>query len=267
MDNCIFCGEPFSAERQRSDEHAAPRWCRKLVPTEGRMEHVFIAETSAGRQELVRGVRNPFTTVAEDICAPCNNGWMEEMEEWARRWLAGPIQGEQRVMRYWRQVLAASWAVKTALVWESVEEEHRTMHPSVARTFHMMQRPGTRQRVWTGRYVGDQPHPLRRTAAFAIGTLPEGHDSPEHSDAYLVAFAVGQLAFLVFGHLLSGPVPEAAVPELILPGSLLPKLVKIWPPTNEVVEWPPQNPMDDADLETAVRFLGPVENGQEAPET
>lgn len=187
---------------------------------------------------------------------------MEELEGWAERWLTKPIQGERRVLRFWRQVLAASWAVKTALVWESIEPDHRTIHPAVLRAFYFIQRPSIRQTVWIGRYNGNEPHPVRRTAAFLIGSRPEGADDPPHADAYLVAFAVGQLAFAVFGHLLTADGPEG-VPEFSFPPQFATKLVQIWPMEHEVVIWPPTDSLDDAALDACVRSLGqPMQSKQ-----
>jgi len=175
---------------------------------------------------------------------------MEELEEWAQGWLTRPIRGERRVLRYWRQVCAAAWAIKTAMVWESVEPEHRTIPLEVMRIFHQLQRPSGKQQVWIGRYLGADPHSFRRTAGYAIGSRPEGAGDSEHAEAYLVAFSIGQLAFVVFGHL-GMPMPDVALPQ-----GLAAKLIQIWPPIHERVEWPPTTALDDADLDVVVRSLG-----------
>ena len=157
MDNCIFCGESFGPDRKRSKEHAAAKWCGKIVPSQGVGHHILVVETADGVTQEDRGLRDPFTTTAGGICAPCNNGWMEEMEDWAERWLTAPITGNERTLRYWRQALAATWAVKTAMVWESVAPKNRTIPLEVLRMFHRFQRPGARQQVWVGRYSGSDP--------------------------------------------------------------------------------------------------------------
>lgn len=263
MDRCIFCGEPFSAERWRSEEHAAPHWCGELLaehlppppPGTPPPEHLWISETADGREELFRGNRDPFTTVARDVCVPCNTGWMEELEEWAKQWLSKPIIGEPRTLRYWRQVCAACWAVKTALVWELVEEEHRTVPLEVLRIFHQLQRPGGRQQVWLGHYEGSQPdHSFRRVAAHEIGCDNDEDDA----HGYLLVVTIGQLALVVLGHTFSlrdvrvgDPLPGISLHESF-PG----QLIQIWPLTNETVRWPPPTIVDDTALEAIVRSLG-----------
>lgn len=264
MESCIFCAQPFSKTRRRSEEHAAPKWCRELVPTAGRREHVFFVEAGEGPQELFRGVRDPFTTVASNVCVACNTGWMEEMEEWAKRWLTHPIEGRERTLRRWRQVLTASWAVKTALVWESVEPKHRSMPPRVAHDFHVMQRPGTRQSVWIGRYAGKQPHPLFRSAGFFPPRDEEGSDGPQHADLYVIAFAIGHFACVVFGHVLRGGMPGVRSHDLVFPEHLDAKLVRVWPAVHEVVRWPPASALDDADLAATVRLRPPEPDAKTA---
>ena len=108
--------------------------------------------------------------------------------------LAAPIIGKKRALRYWRQACAASWAVKTALVWELVEAEHRTVPLDVLRIFHQLQRPGGRQQVWIGHYQGSQPdHSFRRTAAHLIAAPPQGDENPQDAHANLLAVTIGQL--------------------------------------------------------------------------
>lgn len=264
MDRCIFCGEPFGPMRKRSDEHAAPKWCGELLaehlapppPGTPPPEHIQIIETADGREELFKGKRNPFTTVAKDVCKPCNEGWMEEMEDWAKRWLAAPIIGRSRTLAFWRQASAASWAVKTALVWELVDTQQRTVPLEVLRIFHQLQRPGGRQQVWLGRYQGRDPHhSWRRVAAHHIDGPAEGEQDAE---GYLVAVTIGELAMVVLGHTFSlagirvgDPLPGIALHESF-PG----QLVQVWPLKNETVRWPPPTILDDAVLDAIVRSLG-----------
>jgi len=262
MDHCIFCGESFSPQRKRSKEHAAPQWCGELLaehlppplPGTPPPAHIWINETADGREELFRGNRDPFTTVAKDVCEPCNTGWMEEMEDWAKQWLAAPIIGNKRALRYWRQACAASWSVKTALVWELVEDQHRTVPLEVLRIFHQLQRPGGRQQVWLGRYQGSEPdHSFRRTAAHEIGS-----EGDRDADGYLLVVTIGQLALVVLGHTFSlrdvsvgDPLPGVPLQE-----HFPDQLIQIWPLTNEAVRWPPPAILDDAALDAIVRSLG-----------
>ncbi len=248
MDECIFCGQRFGPDRIRSGEHAAPNWCRKLLPDRGRAEHLFVVETVDGLRVENRGLKNPFTTVAEDVCEPCNTGWMQELEATCETLLGHFIQGHERRIRYWRQVLTATWALKTALVWDAVSPDDRTVSLRVFRVLRGAQRPTAQQQVWIGMYRGDDPHSFRRTAAHVIGAQDV---DPQEAHAYLIAITLGQLALVVFGqHVVMPPYRHQ------LPDRFVSSLLQISPPIHEVVAWPPAEALDDEALETCVRSLG-----------
>lgn len=186
---------------------------------------------------------------------------MEELEDWAKRWLAAPIIGNDRALRYWRQACAASWAVKTALVWELVEDDHRTVPLEVLRIFHQLQRPGARQQVWLGHYQGSQPHnSFRRTAAHLISSPPQGTENPQDAHGYLLAVTIGQLAMVTFGHTLAVQLasysPGDTLPGIALHERFPGQLIQIWPLANEAVRWPPPTIIDDAGLDAIVRAIG-----------
>jgi hypothetical protein len=249
-DYCIFCGRLFGDDRRRSSEHAAPNWCKKLLPDVGKVQHVQVVESVEGRDEVELGARNPFTTVCEDVCEPCNNGWMQEMEASAEIIMAKLIQGGSRNLRYWRQTIAATWAAKTAMVWESVNLESRTIPLEVLQTLWTTQRLNLRQQVWIGSYAGTQlHHSFRRAAAHVAGPVTGGSDDPNDAHAYLAAITVGPLAFVVFGHLLGVPL------EFKLPAEGA-AFRRIWPPSIEVLNMPLTETVGDQELEAVVRSLG-----------
>jgi hypothetical protein len=209
-----------------------------------------------------QGYRDPFTTVAGDVCEPCNTGWMHELEESSRPLLGHFIQGDARNIRFWRQALVATWAIKTAMVWECVSPNDRTIPLVVLRAFHVMQRPGMRQQVWLGRYAGEEPHSFQRTAGHAIGVPPRRPDVPDEAHAYFIAINVGQLALAVCGHLLQ------TESRFKMPTEFAASLIPIWPPTIEVVKWPPAETIDYIALQACVRSLGePIQANPQAPET
>lgn len=249
--NCIFCDQPFGPGRPRSREHAAPNWCRELLPDLGRPVHVASVVTPAGREDTEMGERDVFTTVCGDVCRPCNTGWMAELEDSTRPFLTPLIKGESRTQRYWRQTLVATWAAKTAMVWDSVRPQHHVIPRVVLHTLHRTQRLTYRQQVWIGRYVGAQPHhSFREVAAHIMGVVESDLDNPNEAHAYLSAVSVGELAFLFYGHLLGIPKPHQP------PSGLSDKFVPIWPPEREVLSWPPTETVDDVDIQTALASLG-----------
>jgi hypothetical protein len=111
-----------------------------------------------------------------------------------------------------------------------------------------------------GRYSGASPHPFFRTGAHLAGAIETGEKEDAH--AYLVAFAVGELACVVFGHLLITP----SVLDFHFPPPLEARLLQIWPAVHEVVNWPPTSTLDDAHMDAIVRALGPSSLNPQARE-
>lgn len=103
--------------------------------------------------------------------------------------------------------------------------------------------------VWIGRYIGDEPHSFQRTAAHTVGGTARA-DVPDEAHAYMVALSVGQLALVVFGHMLDAPL------ELKLPAQFEGKLTPIWAPSIEVVGWPPPEGIDYQGLYAVVHSFG-----------
>lgn len=174
MADCVFCGEPFGPSRQRSHEHAVPKWCAELLADRGAAYHTLIAQTEAGVKTVDQGLRNPFTTTLNEVCKPCNEGWMHELEQSSESLLSHLIQGDSRRLRFWRQALVATWACKTAMVWECLAGEHRATPIERLRELHRTQRPPDKHQVWFGRY-------LARTRTHSATQLPERLGSPTRS--------------------------------------------------------------------------------------
>jgi hypothetical protein len=252
--DCMFCGQPFGPERERSKEHAAPQWCRDLLPNRGPAQHTRVVKTPDGTTHEDRGNRDPFSTTVNDVCKPCNTGWMHELEEASRGLLGHFIQGDSRNMRLFRQVLAATWGVKTAMVWESVSPEQRAITPDDLRRLYATQRPGARQQVWVGHFAGAEPHSFRHTAGQAIA---DGTGLPENAKGYLAALSIGQLAMVVYGHTMDIPARFAFPPQLQT------CLLQIWPPVQEVVRWPPPVALNEDGLDAIVSALGPFDEPSE----
>jgi hypothetical protein len=244
VDSCIFCGEPLGPDRPRSNEHAAPNWCADLLPDRGAARHTQIVHTEEGVETLDLGLRNPFTTTLNEVCKPCNEGWMHELETSCEGILGHLIQGHARNLRFWRQTLSATWACKTAMVWECLAGEHRAIPMERLRELHRTQRPPPKHQVWFGQYVGDEPHSFRHAAGRALGD-----PNPEQGHSYLVAVGIGQLVFIIFGH---GYGHLDAHPR----NALTSRLSQVWPPIHEVAKWPPPESFDEMGLDLTMRALG-----------
>jgi hypothetical protein len=249
----MFCDQPFGPERRRSAEHGFPRWIADEVGRVDPAPHYLGLRTPDGTSVADHGTRAPFTTTVRDVCEVCNTGWMSELESAAKPVLGPLIRGETQRLGFWRQMLAATWATKTAMVLEQLVPLERGIPLDYVHGLRAYQCPPLlRQQVWIGRYSGDQPHAFGHAAGRG-GERTVEEPNPRDGYIYNATLTAGQLAFHIFGHTFK--------PRLVqrLPEYFVPRLVQIWPLVNEVVSWPPSSRLQDEDLEALATSVGSVD--------
>lgn len=239
---CVFCGgTPVTGE------HVWPQWIAKYVPAvlaEEKAQHYVVRESEEeGRQVEFRGLRYPFTTEAHCVCERCNTGWMAELEHTAEHELHAMIEGKPQKLHAWRQAIAATWAFKTAMMLEHADSADRRAIPAaIYKPFWGFLRPTTMTNIWMARYIGEEPHHFGHGELRAQVIGPEGPVEVGEAQPYAGIISVGQLAFWYVGHLVQGA-------DLYRPNpNLYDRLIRIWPLTPNVAEWPPAVGVDDEGL-------------------
>lgn len=189
---CVFCG----ASGALTGEHVLPDWLTAIGLPMDEVAH------GAGWLNLIErpmGVSQPFRRTVKDVCGPCNNGWMSDLEAVAKRVLTPLILGESGVIESPDRGAVATWFQKTALVamLVSPEEDRARGYGLPLSEYHELyqrrasQEPLPATQVWIGRYEGDG-----RTGStwvvpqvVAIDELPD-LDTPQ---AYAMTLVLGQL--------------------------------------------------------------------------
>jgi hypothetical protein len=158
---------------------------------------------------------------------------MHELERSAERVLASAIQGDAVVWHEWRQAIAATWALKTAMMVEHADAPPtRTIPRLIYPPFRQFLRPTTMTQVWAADHVGENPHPFGHAQLRAQVVGPEGTVEPDDAEPYVLVVGAGQLVFWIVGHLVQGAAlyrPKASITS---------KLIPIWPVRPEA-SWPP----------------------------
>src|SRR4051794_23390312 len=116
---CAFCG----ADEKLTKEHLWSRWIREHRPEIGELPHV--REGSDQPREVF--TTQTFELTVRAVCADCNGGWMRQLEEAVRPFIAGMIVGRGRDLATGGQTAMATWAVKTALMFQYTHPENITM--------------------------------------------------------------------------------------------------------------------------------------------
>ena len=248
--SCIFCGQDFGPGRKRSAEHVFPRWIADEVGHFDPAPHYLGLRTPDGTSVADHGTRGPFTTTVRDVCAVCNTGWMSELEGAAKPILGPLIRGQPQKLGFWRQMLAATWATKTAMTLECLVPLERGIPIDYVRGLRAYQCPPLlRQQVWIGRYSGGDPHSFAHSAGRGGERTPQ-EPNPQDEYIYNATLTVGELAFQIFGHTFK--------PRLVqrVPDELTSSVTQIWPLVNEVASWPPPSALENKDLEHLANSIG-----------
>lgn len=233
---CPFCG---STTNKKSDEHVWPDWMRDLLPgkrkTHPRVRHRF--EVSYGRGRVYTAI--PFTQTVGGICErECNNGWMSDVEKYAKPLLKPMILGSRRVTLDAEDMkIIANWITMKAMVfhWTLKRDligvsQHRYLRDHL--------RPPPTAQLWIAAHTGEETaFSIFGLKGSIIGTSEAEVRSPsdlrERFYVYLATIVVGHFVGEVFAHNLPFDF------SLIREGLYAPTLKPIWP-AGGVVEWPPK---------------------------
>jgi hypothetical protein len=234
---CAFCGSTGPLTR----EHVFGNWLSKIgLDTEP-------AKTLAGPLNRIGkrfGVTPPFQTTVRNVCASCNNGWMERLEAAAQRVLTPMILGTPGRIDEADQGQIAAWVQKTALVAMLVSpEEDRNngygLPPSEYRELYErrdLTEPSPMSTFWVGRSTGD----LRLGSAWVtplivnLGGLPQA-DRPH---AYAMTIQLGEL--LLHGIRFTNS-------PFHVETSTARQLTRFWPAKGSI-EWPGDVDVTDTDF-------------------
>src|SRR4051812_36711425 len=111
--DCAFCGEPFGPARKRTGEHAWAQWLGELIPNEGEPIRHTIRTGGLEGPILGQWETKELSVVANQVCKPCNNEWMNDLENDAKPYLATLVRGRGRTLYSKGQTALAAWATKT----------------------------------------------------------------------------------------------------------------------------------------------------------
>lgn len=144
------------------------------------------------------GTSLPFARTVRNVCAPCNNGWMSNLETIAARVLTPMVLGNSGSVSRDDAGALAAWIQKTALVGMLVssakerangygvpEEEYRQLYAERENVA-----PLPKSRFWIGRYQGPRSSTIWVTPMIVNVDGLAATDSPQ---AYVMTIVLGQV--------------------------------------------------------------------------
>ncbi len=214
-------------------------------------------ETRRTRIRSERGTRPPETwtgfnlsVTVKHVCQRCNNRWKSALEGRAQSFLRPLIASKASALEPAAQAAIATWAIKTAMVFEGTRVEGDWFYSTDDCKFVSERgRPPARTSVWLGNYVGN-------TVAFShasdlTGSIQDGQPMAIH----LTTLAFDRLVIQVASGKLPGDVPLNTVVDVdMTPGPWNEAAVRVWPSAPEAVAWPPAVALKDTGDASLDRF-------------
>ena len=148
---CIFCGSESDLNR----EDLWPKWLVKVVVQDRPSE----IERTIGSEDSPHVYRGKWLK-GRGVCAPCNSGWMSNLEVSVKPILEPAIFDSPSSLDYVQQLGIAIWTLKTAMTFEclkgaaNVDAMPGEVFYSAADRQHLTQwsTPPPDSFVWLGRY-------------------------------------------------------------------------------------------------------------------
>ena len=231
--SCAFCG----AHGQLTREDFTPQWLGRFIagrwPAQGPLELVAISGGGdRPYREEKRVVGNASAVKPAIVCQRCNNEWMKRLEDAAIPILKPMILGDSLVLDVPALHALASWAMKTALVFELIRRDNETTASVDDRKSfrnHRVPLPGAR--IWAGRYVGTLGAAWQSRSTLVTYDLDNPLSVPA-PHGFVVVLAYGELALRVA---MTRTMPLLPTRFAVSQGEHLPT---IWP-RSEPLTWPP----------------------------
>jgi hypothetical protein len=223
-DNCIFGDNPAG-----NREHLWAQWIHE--------RHDFgpIRMQRGSKEEII--VPDPKITV-KSVCAKCNNGWMNDLENANIPLLGSMMQDLSLRLEPDQQITVGRWVTKTGMILDSIRPRTNGIRFYTQDECAGM-RTGlvipARTRIWLGRMPSKHLH--AGGTDFLYRRKEDGKPIVHSSiNSFVVGYFVAQI---MTQHTLDG-FDEHTIPDLEpKPGDWENQLLQIWPVERERIMWPP----------------------------
>jgi hypothetical protein len=230
---CGFCGVVG-----QSKEHLWAGWLGKVI-LESRAQagmKTFQAQIERGGKTISYPKKDLELKVSMP-CEPCNSGWMSDLENDVKPFMTSmAFRGEKTILDEDRQAKLLRWLVKTAMVNEftSPDAENKYFTEADRRAFKKLFAIPPNLWIWLARYDGALPlHSIQFRAPQAPDTSPVVYSLTFGSNFFVAQlYAYREQEFRRYAEATSGP-----------------RLQLFYPAPSGWISWPPENTIDDAELQ------------------
>ncbi len=237
---CAFCARTAT---KLTKEHIFAGWVDKLYPRAASEKALCVISRRDG--SIKKYASLPFEQQVRVVCATCNNGWMNDLEG-AVAPILGPMILHGRAVRLMPQVqrTVAAWAIKTAFMIQHLRSDDRIVPDEEYHRFYADRQPSSKYQVWLAHrasVIDQKGMALVRSREQIIDEVSYDETVAEPEirqmvadgcQVYRMTFALGRVAFVVFGHTFPNSFRVQLSPNMA-------KVIRrIWP-VQDRTTWPP----------------------------
>ena len=237
MASCVLCGATIG-RNSHSRQHVFPEWLEKYfvpedmgkvpVPHRRKLKRRGDPTTHEEWEDV------PFNMRIKDMCKPCNNEWCNGIENDAQPPLVPMVTGNRITLDTAGQAAVATQAMLIALILQLTHAEgERSIEQEAFRWFRRWRQPLPNEQLWIALYdgAGEWPTSYRHYGMTIFDSaIP---DPPEDLNAHGLAFTIGHLVVVAFGHTIEHElrvgVQSGAPSEVLRP---------IWPAADSPLTFP-----------------------------
>jgi hypothetical protein len=224
---CAFCGASPTTR-----EHILPRWLQKYFP-----DKVLEHSRSSGGVSVNVWDAGAFTATSRIACASCNNGWMSRLERHAEPFVSALALGHRISLDPFLQPIVATWAYKTALVFETAQAtDSARLSEKEYVDFGSAMLPPPEASIYVGKYDWVPNDYVGRFLSRIDRNHPTSTGEPTDATVYKATLTLGAALFNV-AIAWAGDGTRRVV-EMQFPSGTMDKLRRIWR-LDFSFDWPP----------------------------
>jgi len=244
MIHCTLCGE----RRPRAREDVIPKWLAKEFG--GKSSFVQHRWDSAEGQVIRHRPRRYGSAAAykyPNVCGPCNNEWLKDIEDEAEPVLRGMVRSQPQVLDPDAQRVLSVWAYKTALLFDAWNYPRLIPESIGTRPFRVTRLPTMPTQVLLGTHQPSDPRDsiqIRRNDPYK----PDGQPLAQILSTAFTFTKASWIARMAWWEALDWPL------EFVVPPNH-DEVVQTWPQVHDTVEWPTSIALDLSGLWTVLKDI------------
>jgi hypothetical protein len=238
---CVFCG----SAAKMTNEHVWGKWLKRYVRQDMRKHSLGVAVVNRpgmpGEEHSYIRAGDPLASKVKVVCEKCNNTWLSEIQDRAKRYLVPLVKGQPTALGHEGQLAVATWATMATMTAEFLlrESVDRVITQAERTLFMGSKAPNPDWRIWIGRYrrirwLGQWVHTSIPVIPTADVAAAETNGRPQ-CNMQNTTFVVGELYVHTFSgahgnfvrdwHWKSAPRARAV-------------LAPLWPIRHDLIAWP-----------------------------